>query len=98
MSSQFTCPRNTTTDSLLKSKFLHFVMKLFRRDEIMEIIKRAYLEIFNKNLPVYGVPSKDLRDFTTTEKDLKKSVSRFPLPEMRLMGEDLLKVTAVDDV
>lgn len=65
----------------------------------MEIIKRAYIKIFNKNLPIYGVTSKDLKDFTTTEKDLKKSVSRFPLPEMRLTGEDLLKVTAgVDDV
>lgn len=59
----------------------------------MEIIKRAYIRIFNKNMPIYGVTSKDLRDFTTTEKDLKKSISRFPLPEARLNNEDLLKTT-----
>lgn len=64
----------------------------------MEVIKRAYIKIFNKNLPIYGVTSKDLRDFTTTEKDLKKSVSRFPLPEMRLNDEDLLKVTPAEQV
>lgn len=62
----------------------------------MEVIKRAYIKIFNKNVPIYGVNSKDLRDFTTTEKDLKKSISRFPLPEMRLNDEDLLKVTSAD--
>lgn len=71
---------------------------MFRRDEIMDVIKRAYIKIFNKNLAIYGVTTKDLKDFTTTEKDFKKSVSRFPLPEMRLQGEDLLKVSAVDQV
>jgi hypothetical protein len=43
-----------------------------RRDEIMDVIKKAYIKIFNKNLPIYAVESKDLKDFTTTEKDFKK--------------------------
>jgi len=43
-----------------------------KRDEIMDVIKKAYIKIFNKNLPIYAVESKDLKDFTTTEKDFKK--------------------------
>jgi hypothetical protein len=31
------------------------------------------------NLPVYGIKNKDLREFTTTEKDLEKGISRIPL-------------------
>lgn len=49
------------------------------RDEIMNLIKRMYIKIHNKNLPIYSVPTKDLRDYTTTEKDLKKGVNRHPL-------------------
>lgn len=50
-----------------------------KRDEIMNVIKQAYIKLYNKNLPVYGVTTKDLKDFTTTEKDMKKQVNRFPL-------------------
>lgn len=45
----------------------------------MNVIKQAYIKLYNKNLPVYGVTTKDLKDFTTTEKDMKKQVNRFPL-------------------
>lgn len=38
----------------------------------MNVIKQAYIKLFNKNLPVYGVNAKDLKDYTTTEKDMKK--------------------------
>lgn len=58
----------------------------------MDIIKRAYIKIFNKNLPIYGVDSKDLKDYTTTEKDFKKGSSRFPLPEKRIYTEELLNI------
>lgn len=62
----------------LKSKF-NFSLHVSRRDEIMNVIKQAYIKLYNKNLPVYGVTTKDLKDFTTTEKDMKKQVNRFPL-------------------
>lgn len=58
----------------------------------MEVIKKAFIQIHNKNVPIYGVQSKDLKDFTTTEKDIKKGVSRFPLESMRVRSEDLMKV------
>ena len=36
----------------------------------MNCIKTAYVNKKNKNLPVYGIKSKELREFCTTEKDL----------------------------
>lgn len=65
-----------------------------RRDSILDAIKRAYIAIHKANCPVYGVVTKDLKDFTTTEKDMKKEISRFPPPEYRLLSEDLLKGVA----
>jgi len=66
------------------------------RDEIMNVIKRCYIKIHNKNLPIYAVPTKDLRDYTTTEKDFKKNVSKHPLDSHRITDEDLLKETPVE--
>mmetsp|Transcript_31959 Transcript_31959/g.39671 ORF Transcript_31959/g.39671 Transcript_31959/m.39671 type:complete len:83 (+) Transcript_31959:385-633(+) len=44
----------------------------------------------HKNLPIYHVPNKDLRDFTTTEKDMNKHHSKFPTADYRVkQGEDL---------
>ena len=39
---------------------------------------------------MFIVKSKDLKDFTTTENDAKKQISRFPTPEYRTYDEDLL--------
>ena len=49
-----------------------------KREEIMNIIKRVYH--FNKktNVPVYHTDSKDLRTYTTTEKDWKSGRTNFP--------------------
>ena len=38
---------------------------------------------------MFYVTVKDLRDFTTTEKDMKKDVVRFPTPNYRTTEEDL---------
>jgi hypothetical protein len=43
-----------------------------------------------RNLPIFGIKNKDLREFCTTEKDLEKGVSRIPLNLSRLYEEDLL--------
>jgi hypothetical protein len=42
-----------------------------------------------KNCPIYGITGKDLKEFTTTEKDFKKGVSKHPLDE-HLINEDLM--------
>ncbi len=49
-----------------------------RRDEIIEILKQRFIEKMSLNLPIFGIPSPDLRDYTTTEKDAIKFLSRFP--------------------
>jgi hypothetical protein len=43
-----------------------------------------------ENLPIYHIPRprKDLEDFTTTEKDMKKKTNRHPGPEFRALSED----------
>lgn len=42
------------------------------------------------NIPIYGIKSKDLREFTTTEKDLEKGISRIPLQLARIYEEDVM--------
>jgi len=62
------------------------------REQIFTVIKMAFLSIEKKNLPIYGLPKvKTLEDFTTTEKDLSRGISRMPLALARLTDEDILK-------
>lgn len=44
-----------------------------------------------QNLPIYGVKCKGLKDFTTSEKDLKKGINRVPLEMSRIREEDIIK-------
>ena len=63
----------------------------YRRDDIIDTIKRAYIAVNQKNCPIFGVSTKDLKPFTTTEGDMKKKYSRMTQPEHRMISEDLLK-------
>lgn len=60
-----------------------------RREEIIDVIKKCYYVKKQKNIPMFYVTVKDLRDFTTTEKDMKKDVVRFPTPNYRTTEEDI---------
>jgi hypothetical protein len=51
----------------------------------------AYMSKMKKNLPIYGLKNKDLREFATTEKDRDKGISRMPLNLARIIDEDLIK-------
>lgn len=62
-----------------------------RRDEILEILKLRFIEKFKANLPIFGIPKINLRDFTTTEKDMKRGQSRFPPDQFRQKEEDLIR-------
>ncbi len=64
-----------------------------RRDEIIEVLKKVHFVLKQKNLPIFYVTSKDLREFTTTEKDMNKQQSRFPTPNYRTTEEDLFEET-----
>lgn len=65
-----------------------------RRDQIIELIKRIWFNLKGENLPMYHIPKpkKDLQDFTTTEKDMKKKVNRHPGSEYRALSEDLFTI------
>lgn len=67
----------------LSEKYFHScAIKLFnsyyRRDEIISILKARYCDILQINLPIFGIEKNDLREFTTTERDMKRQISRFP--------------------
>ena len=62
-----------------------------RRELIIDIIKRSVIALKDKNVPIFGVPDKNLKRFTTTEKDMKAKRSNFHIDdEFRLFKEDLL--------
>jgi hypothetical protein len=54
-------------------------------------LKHRFADKVNENLPVFGIEKNNLTDFTTTEKDMKRGVSRFPPLQLRLMADDILK-------
>ena len=60
-----------------------------RREEIMDVIKRVYHFQKKQNCPVYHATTSNLKDYTTTEKDMKKGSSRFPPPNLRNKSEDI---------
>ena len=62
-----------------------------KRNEIVDIIKRAFAEKQKANLPIFGIEKEKLSDFTTTEKDFKRGVSKFPPERLRVRCEDLIK-------
>lgn len=44
------------------------------------------------NLSIFGIDKSALTDFTTTEKDMKRGVNKFPPIQYRLKQEDIIKV------
>jgi hypothetical protein len=49
-----------------------------RRNEIIDTIKRRYVEKFSDNLPIFGIEKEKLYEFTTCEGAFKKGISRYP--------------------
>mgnify|MGYP003340512854 CR=1 FL=1 len=62
-----------------------------RRDEIINILKTHFAETNGINLPIFGAPATNLSQFTTTEKDSKRGISKFPPVQYRLREEDVLR-------
>jgi len=57
---------------------------LDQRQILFQCLKEAFLASVKKNLPVYGVPEKNLNDYCTNKKDVKNSQSRVPTLARRL--------------
>lgn len=51
----------------------------------------AFTSTTKRNLPIYGIKNKHLSEFTTTEKDRDKGISRIPLPLARIYEEDIIE-------
>lgn len=70
------------------------------RDQLIMTLKMAHLSINKDNLPIYGIPKmKNLEGFCTTEKDMKRGISRIPMVLARLYDEDFMtnKKKTADD-
>ena len=57
---------------------LIFCNKSYRREEIIDILKHRFVEKLNANIPIFGIDKSDLREFTTTERDMKRGTTKFP--------------------
>lgn len=54
-------------------------LKSDQREKIFNVIKVGFVTKKKQNLPIYAIKGKDLREVTTTEKDLERGISRIPL-------------------
>lgn len=59
------------------------------------MVKVGYVAKKKKNLPIYGIKFKELRDYTTGENDVVKGVSRIPLHLARIYEEDVMEESEV---
>ena len=67
-----------------------FVLRLDSREIIFQVIKMAYLSLCQENLPIFGIlKQRNLADYTTTEKDITRGISRMPLVLARIYEEDI---------
>lgn len=58
------------------------------RDQFIDIIRKLFHNTASRPLALYGVKPKNLGEFTTGKKDLKKGLSRIPLELARIKDED----------
>ena len=67
-----------------------FFLRLDSREIIFQVIKMAYLSLCQENLPIFGIlKQRNLADYTTTEKDITRGISRMPLVLARIYEEDI---------
>ena len=60
-----------------------------RREDIIQSLKTAYVSLMKENLPIYGIDAKDLKSYTTTERDRIKNKSRIPGKEFLIPEENV---------
>ena len=83
---------NTTTDLFPKSKFNYLIhIYFYRREIIIGLLIKRYADKMKTNLKMYDIPEKNLKGFTTTEKDSKRGTDRYPPDNFRNFKLDLIK-------
>ena len=65
-----------------------------RRQEIIDVVKAAFAEKNQDNVPIYGIEKPSIKMFVTCEKLARKGVSRIPPSHLRILTEDVLKGVA----
>lgn len=56
------------------------------------ILKHKYNEMTHgKNLPIFGISTKYLKEYVTSERDVLRKISRIPSDEFRMWEEDITK-------
>ena len=59
--------------------------------KIVDLIKKIYANLMKKNLAIFGVPTNNLSNYTTSEKDAYLDICRMPLRKYRLRLERILE-------
>jgi hypothetical protein len=62
-----------------------------RRDELIATIKALHFELNKKNLPIYGVSTKNLKDFVATQNEKSRGFQKIPTIEFRMWEADIDK-------
>jgi hypothetical protein len=58
----------------------------------------GYVAKKKKNVPIFGIKFKELRDYTTNESDVGKGISRIPLQLARQYEEDVMEEIEVTKI
>ena len=58
---------------------------------MISVLQKLYYEVYSKNLPIYGVSTKSLKDFLTTDKDLLRGASKIPSNDFRMWELDMIE-------
>ncbi len=59
-----------------------------KKDELFKVLKKVYYDIKKKNIPVYMIPD-NLKEFTTSKKDIKAGNNILPDSQFRVTNEDI---------
>jgi hypothetical protein len=59
-----------------------------KKELIIEILRRAHYVTFQRRLALYNIAKDSLKEYTTTESDFKKGISRFPPPAFRKLSSE----------
>ena len=68
--------------------FYCLLLHNYSRDQLVELLKLQYYQLKQKNLPIYGVTNKSLKDYLTTDKDLMRGQTKVPV-NFRIWERDI---------
>ncbi len=61
-----------------------------RREDIINVLKNRFSELTGQNLKIFGISTRYLKDFATSERDILRGITRMPSAEYRLTVENVV--------